>query len=67
MSSEQKEALAKSAATSSGYLRQVFVYNRSTGATMARVLAEETGIGAHEFCPDAFSPDDVLSLNLKKA
>lgn len=62
---ERREELAISLGTTHEGLRQVFMYGQKTGAKRARALAEHTGIGAHEFCPEAFSVDDALSLNLK--
>ncbi|WP_297533466.1 hypothetical protein [Thalassolituus sp.] len=65
---ERKEAIANHVGTSTGYLRQVFMYDKKTGAKRARILAAETDglFGAHEFCPDAFSESDSLSIDSHK-
>ena len=61
---EKREEMAISLKTTHEGLRQIFMYGQKTGAKKARALAAYTGIGAHEFCPAAFSADDVLSLNI---
>ena len=60
----KKRQIAASADTSVEYLRQVFMYDRACGAKKARLLSAATdgAIGAHEFCPDAFSESDSLSI-----
>ena len=65
LSRSRREELAVHIGTSTGYLRQVFMYDKKTGAKRARLLAAETGgvFGAHEFCPDAFSESDSLSIH----
>lgn len=62
--SEQKEAIAASVDSTVGYIRQVFMYDRQTSPKKARILSAQTGgaLGAHEFCPDAFSESDSLSV-----
>lgn len=41
------------------------MYDRNTSADLARDLFRATGgvIGAHEFCPGAFSESDRLDVN----
>lgn len=64
LNASQKAALADAVGTSVNYLRQVFIYGRRTGAHRARLLSAETGgvVGAHEFCPGAFSESDRLDI-----
>lgn len=65
LTAAEKRALAIAIGTSVDYLRQVFVHGKKTGADRARRLFVETGgsVGAHEFCPGAFSEADRLDVN----
>ena len=64
LSAKEKRVVATSLGTSVDYLRQVFIYGKTTGPKRARELSAQTGgaIGAHEFCPDAYSEADSLSI-----
>jgi len=64
LTKDQRALLAERLGTSEGYLRQVFMYGKTTGAKRARAISAETGgaLGPHEFCPDAFSESDSLSV-----
>ena len=64
MKPKERDAFAKSVRSTPGHLRQVFMYDRRTSADLARDLFNATGgvIGAHEFCPGAFSEADRLCI-----
>lgn len=63
LEADQKQSMADEVGSTTAYLRQVFMYGRHTGAKKARQLAALTGgvVGAHEFCPEAYSELDCLS------
>lgn len=65
LNASERLALAEALNTSSEYLRLVFMHDKKTSAARARAISEYSKgvVGAHEFCPSAFSADDNLSTN----
>lgn len=51
----EKDQLAEELDTTSGYLRQVFLYGKQVGSIMARDLSQKTNLKASDFRPDVFS------------